>query len=160
MPTAVHDNRGRSPRDHAGRKAAVHARNIASNAAPLTSRLPLCFTICAPMPPLIDARIPLTFAAIGDAGPRDALLIEGEGASASGRDYFQPDPTSGHPANCVCCTPRNGAGMALARLMLARGRGSGLFFDRVIAVTQTEAGKAAILNALDQDPLASACFRQ
>jgi hypothetical protein len=107
----------------------------------------------------IDARIPVIFGAAADAGPTDALLREGEGAPAAGHDWFLPDTTPGHPADCACCTPRNGAGQALARLMLARGRGTGLFFNRVIVVAMTEDGRATVRQALASDPVASACFR-
>jgi hypothetical protein len=104
----------------------------------------------------IDARIPLVFADEASAGANDAVLLEGEGEPGAGRDYFMP---ADHPVGCACCAPRNGAGMALARLMLARGRGQGVFFRRVVAVTCSEAGRAAVAAALEADPLASACFR-
>ncbi len=119
------------------------------------------------MAPFLDARLPLIFGHAAEAGPADAVLIEGEGEPAIGRDWFQPDPAmadpamanpaTAHPADCACCTQRNNAGMALARLILARGRGSGLFFSRVIADVQTPAGRAAVLAALDTDPIVS-CF--
>ena len=114
------------------------------------------------MAPFLDARIPLIFGQAAEAGPTDAVLIEGEGEPAKGRDWFQPDlamakPAMAHPADCACCTPRSAAGMALARLILARGRGSGLFFSRVIAEVQTPAGRESVLAALDTDPIVS-CF--
>jgi hypothetical protein len=108
---------------------------------------------------MIDARLPLAFGREDDAGPADALLIEGEGAAAATRDYFTAAPETGHPANCACCLPRNAAGMALSRLLLARARAHGARFNRVIAVTHTEGGRAAVIQAVEQDPLASACFR-
>jgi hypothetical protein len=49
--------------------------------------------------------------------------------------------------------------MALSRLMLARGRGSGLFFRRVLVVVVTEAGRAAVVRALQTDALAAGWFR-
>jgi hypothetical protein len=107
----------------------------------------------------LDARIPVIFGIQAAAGPQDALLLEGQGAPTTGRDYFQPEPPATHPANCACCPPRNSAGMALARLMLARGRGTGLFFNRVIAVTTTDQGKAAINTALNDDPIASSFYK-
>ena len=109
------------------------------------------------MAPFLDARIPLVFGHAAVAERADALLIEGEGEPGKGRDWFQPDPPTAHPANCACCTPRNGAGMALARLILARGRGTGLFFSRIIADVQTPAGREAVLAALEHDPIVS-CF--
>jgi hypothetical protein len=107
----------------------------------------------------IDARIPVIFGAPQEAGPQDALLVEGEGAPTRGRDYFQPDSQTGHPPGCACCPPRNSAGIALARLMLARGRGTGLFFNRVIAVAATGQGKASIETALNDDPIASGFYK-
>jgi hypothetical protein len=110
----------------------------------------------------IDARIPVVFGSRAQSGPADALLLEGEGDgdTAAGQDWFQPDPAHpSHPTGCACCPSRTGAAMALARLLLARGRGSGLFFRRVIAVTTTPAGREAVRLALAEDPLASACFR-
>ncbi len=101
--------------------------------------------------------LPLIFASAAEAGPDDALLLEGLGLTQPGRDYFVVTP--GHAAGCACCAPRNGAGVALSRLLLARARGQGVFFRRVVAVTRTEAGRAAVLHALQNDPLASACFK-
>jgi hypothetical protein len=103
-----------------------------------------------------DARLPLQFGEIVNAGAHDALLIEGNGMAQGGRAYFQPG--TGHAAGCACCGPRNSAGLALARLLLARARGEGLFFKSFIAVTRTAEGHAAVLEALATDPLASACF--
>ncbi len=107
----------------------------------------------------VDARIPLVFADAAEAGPDDAVLREGEGAAAQGRDWFEAGAETAHPIGCACCAPRNAAGIALARLLLARGRGHGPLFRRVIVVTRTEAGRRAVQAALDGDPLASACFR-
>jgi hypothetical protein len=104
----------------------------------------------------VDLRIPLVFGAAEAASADDALLLEGDGTAASGRDWFT---LSNHPVGCACCGPRNAAGVALGRLLLARGRGTGLFFRRVVAVTQTDAGRQAIQEALATDPLASTCFR-
>lgn len=104
----------------------------------------------------VDARIPLVFGAAEDATADDALLLEGDGAAAPGREWFTP---ADHPAGCACCGPRNAAGLALGRLLLARGRGTGPFFRRVVAVAETDAGRAAVSEALAGDPLASVCFR-
>jgi G3E family GTPase len=110
------------------------------------------------MAPFIDARLPLLFGAAGDASTDDALLLEGEGEPTPGRDWFTPAPQTAHPVGCVCCTARNAAGLALSRLLLARARGQGPFFRRVIAVTRTPAGRDAVLEALRGDPLASSCL--
>jgi hypothetical protein len=112
------------------------------------------------MSPFIDARIPLVFGRDADAAPSDALLREGEGEPGPGYDWFLPAGETAHPAGCACCTPRNGAGMALARLTLARGRGTGAFFTRVVVVARSEAGKAAVRAALEGDPIASGYFRE
>ena len=107
----------------------------------------------------VDARIPLVFADAEAAGPGDAVLREGAGTPARGLDWFEAGPENAHPVGCACCAPRNGAGSALARLLLARGRGDGLFFSRVVVVAHSEAGRGAVLSALASDPLVSACFR-
>ena len=108
------------------------------------------------MPAFIDARLPVFFADADQAAPEDGLLLEGEGDPAPGRDYFAV--SSAHPVGCACCVARNGAGVALSRLLLARARGKGPFFRRVVAVVQSEAGRDAVMHAIDTDPLASACF--
>jgi hypothetical protein len=107
----------------------------------------------------VDARIPLVFADVAAAGPGDAVLREGAGAPTRGLDWFEVGPESTHPIGCACCAPRNSAGVALARLLLARGRGDGMFFSRVVVAAHSEAGRRAVLAALATDPLVSACFR-
>ena len=107
----------------------------------------------------VDARIPLVFADAKPTGPGDAVLREGVGAPAPGLDWFEAGPESRHPVGCACCAQRSEAGMALARLLLARGRGDGLFFGRVVVVAHSEAGRQAVLSALAADPLVSACFK-
>ena len=107
----------------------------------------------------LDARIPLVFADAAEAGPDDAVLYEGEGAPAPGRDWFETAPETPHAVGCACCAPRGAAGIALARLLLARSRGQGPFFRRVVVEARSEAGRKAVLAALELDPLASACFR-
>jgi len=113
----------------------------------------------APRAIVADDRIPVVLGDTADATQDDAVLFEAPaalwaGASAS----FSAQQT--HPAACTCCTARGPAGRALADLLHARARGKMPFFRRVIAVTRTEAGRAAILAALATDPIASACFRQ
>jgi hypothetical protein len=107
----------------------------------------------------VDARIRLVFADATEAGPDDAVLREGVGDATPGLDWFEAGEETAHPVGCMCCAPRNGAGIALARLLLARGRGHGPFFRRVIAATHTDAGRQAVVRALESDPLVSACFR-
>ncbi len=107
-----------------------------------------------------DPRIPVL---IGGADPGDAataLLVEGEPAAVPGRAVagFVLVP-SRHPLGCPCCAPRTPAARALARLFLARARGDGPAFARVLALPRTEAGATAIRDALATDLLAAARFR-
>jgi len=100
----------------------------------------------------------VVFGAIGDAGPEDALLIEGDAAAPEGRVVVRlmADAKPTHAIGCVCCVPRSAAGSALAGLFLARGRGDVAFFRRVVAVTED---RAAILEAVQNDMLASGWFK-
>jgi hypothetical protein len=107
----------------------------------------------------VDARIPLVFGCAGDAGPEDAVLCEGDGEAMAGRAWFEAGAATGHEAGCSCCAPRNGAGKALGRLLLDRGRGTGPFFRRVVVVVRSEAAREQVSAALENDPLASACYR-
>lgn len=106
----------------------------------------------------IDARVPVVFGTIADAGPEDALLIEGDAPAPEGHIVVRlmADATPQHATGCVCCVPRSAAGSALAGLFLARGRGDIAFFRRVVAVS---ADQAAIRAAIDDDILASGWFR-
>lgn len=107
----------------------------------------------------IDARIPVVFGRIEEAGQEDALLIEGDGEAPPGRVVVRlaAEVGANHMAGCVCCVPRSAAGSALAGLFLARGRGDVGYFRRVMAVT---ADPAAIIAAIDDDLLASGWFRR
>lgn len=109
----------------------------------------------------LDARIPVIFGTPEQAGPDDAVLVEGgaepgPGAQAS----FQPAVETGHGAGCTCCLPRNQAGRALAALLQDRARGRVPFFNRVLACPTSDAGRAELEAALDRDPVAAACFRR
>ncbi len=107
----------------------------------------------------IDARIPVIFGAIADAGPDDALLIEGDADAPADRVVVRlmADALPEHVAGCVCCVPRSAAGSALAGLFLARGRGDVAYFRRVFAVTSDP---DAIAAAIEEDMLASGWFRR
>jgi hypothetical protein len=111
----------------------------------------------------LDARVPVIFGRLDQAGPADAVLFEGESAPGPGASArFQPEASPsnpGHALGCACCVPRNPAGRALAALLQDRARGRVAFFTRVIATTETPAGRAAVEAALAADPVASACFR-
>ncbi len=106
----------------------------------------------------IDARVPVVFGSLDDAGPDDALLIDGDLEAPEGKVVVrlsaQPNPA--HANSCVCCVPRSAAGSALAGLFLARGRGTVTFFRRVVAVTED---RAAVVEAIENDMLASGWFR-
>lgn len=104
----------------------------------------------------IDARVPVIFGQISDAGPDDALLIDGDMDAPEGRVVVRLGTEPSHNAGCVCCVPRSAAGSALAGLFLARGRGTVTFFRRVVAVT---ADRAAVVEAIENDMLASGWFR-
>ena len=107
----------------------------------------------------LDARIPVVLGKPEEAGADDALLLEGDGPAEPGKEWFQADAPSAHSSGCACCLPRSSADMAFARLILARGRGTGPFFKRVIAVTSTIGGLACVKAALERDPLTSACYK-
>lgn len=105
----------------------------------------------------IDARVPVVFGALADAGPEDAVLIDGDAAAPDGVTVVRLSDWAGaHGGGCLCCLPRSAAGSALAALFLARGRGEVPWFRRVVAVTDD---KAALLGVLENDMLASGWFR-
>ena len=106
----------------------------------------------------IDARVPVRFGTAEDADTGDAVLFEGEGTPASQlAAQFTVQPGI-HAAGCACCLPRSGAALALAELFTRRARG-GAEFRSVLAVATSEGGRAAIVDALQSDPVASARFR-
>src|SRR5271163_4734610 len=92
-----------------------------------------------------DGRIGVRFGAAGDAGPGDALLIEGD--ATGGRDapavqaavarFVVPVRVTTHPIGCICCAPRGPVVEALGRLFLARARGEVPWFRSVVAVTRS-----------------------
>ncbi len=106
----------------------------------------------------IDARVPVVFGAVGDAGPDDALLIEGDAAAPEDRLVVRlaAEATPQHLPGCLCCVPRTAAGSALSGLFLSRARGEVAFFRRVVAVT---ADPAALRSVIEDDILASGWFR-
>ncbi len=113
----------------------------------------------------IDARIPVTI--LPDAGALPgalagrpaALLAEGaaDHNGATVTETFAPEPR--HAVACACCAGRSAAAQALDRLFQARVRGKAAWFDRVLVLAATEAGRAELAQALAQDPLTSARFR-
>jgi hypothetical protein len=121
-----------------------------------------------------DGRIGVRFGAVEDAGPEDALLIEGE-APAPGIAPRHGDPPADrpviarftlpvrvptHPPGCICCAPRGPVAEALGRLFLARARGELPWFRSVVAVTHGADGVDAVRAALTGDVVTTARFRQ
>lgn len=107
-----------------------------------------------------DARIPVS---IGGPDPGDAataLLVEGEPPASPGRmvESFVLGPPV-HWRGCPCCAPRSPPARALTRLFLARARGDGPLFTRVLALPRSKAGAGAIREALAADVVAAARFR-
>ncbi len=132
-----------------------------------------------------DTRVGVRFGAAEDAGPEDALLIEGDapgpgdaprdgeaqlvGGAVVERDapaarravarFALPVRIATHPRGCLCCAPRGPAAEALGRLFLARARGELPWFRSVVAVTRSTAGADAVRAALTGDVVTAARFR-
>ncbi|MGK7867275.1 hypothetical protein [Falsiroseomonas sp. E2-1-a20] len=116
----------------------------------------------------VDARIPLLLLADATAaasalrgGPPAALLLEAGLDQPPGpvltEARFQPQ--AGHGVACACCTGRSEAALALDRLFQARVRGQCGWFERVVAVAITEAGRLELTEALAGDRLVAARYR-
>ena len=121
------------------------------------------------MPWTLDARIPLVILAdpaalpaLLAAGGPAALLVEAPAlprpAGAVAAESFAP-AMAAHPAACACCAGRSPAAAALDRLFQARVRGSAPWFERVVALASTEAGRAELDAALVGDAVTTARFR-
>ena len=109
-----------------------------------------------------DGRVTVRFGSVAEAGPDEALLVEGEAPVPAGhpKARFRLAPgLAGHPVGCVCCTPRGPVAEALGRLFLARARGEVTFFRSVVAVAATPAGEAAVRAALAEDQVSAGRFR-
>jgi len=114
----------------------------------------------------VDARVPLRIGVLAEAGPDDALLVEGDGPAPGGPPVerfrlpvFVIGPAGPHRIGCACCVPRGPVAEALARLFLARARGDVGFFRSVLAVPLGAAGAAAIRAALESDQVSASRFR-
>ncbi|MDQ2802692.1 MAG: hypothetical protein M3Y41_08400 [Pseudomonadota bacterium] len=109
----------------------------------------------------VDARVPVRFGPVSDAGPETALLVEGDRPVPFGVAFVRCTlaRVTSHAAGCACCTPRGPAAEALGRLFLARARDANGWFRSVLAVVDGPDGRAAVLAALADDPLTSARFR-
>jgi hypothetical protein len=106
----------------------------------------------------MDARVPVVFGQLDEAGVDDAVLIEGDapvpGVGAVLR--LMPGPDSGHVPGCACCVPRGLLATLLGSSFLLRARGEVAFYRRVVAVVADEAPLRAVLA---DDPLISSRFR-
>lgn len=117
----------------------------------------------------VDARIPLVMVADEPAliaalaaGPPAAVLAEAPPPERPDRavavvSFDLSGPT--HVVGCACCAGRGAAAMALDRLFQARVRGACGWFDRVVALAETEAGRAEVMATLRQDAVTAARFR-
>ncbi len=110
----------------------------------------------------IDDRIGVRFGPASDAGPEDAVLIEGDAAAdrPAAAHFILPPRLGAHPIGCACCVPRGPVSAALGRLFLARARGELPWFRSVVAVTRTAAGAEAVRAALAGDVVTAARFRK
>ncbi len=95
----------------------------------------------------------------GGSGRAGSAGASGKAGSAGGAHATFSVAEAPHPAGCACCLPRSEAAAALGRLFLARARGDVAFFRRVVAVTMTPQGEAAVRAAVAEDPLISGRFR-
>ena len=103
----------------------------------------------------IDARVPVRFGPLSSRTPDEAVLTDGIEAAAPSAAFRLID---GHPLDCICCTPRTGAALALATLFRARAIAAGPAFRGVLAVVGP-AGEAAVRDALAADTLVCGRFR-
>lgn len=112
----------------------------------------------------LDARIPVTLAAPGDAaGALDAAMLVEAGLAAPEAAFTERFDPAAHglgcaDPGCVGCAPRAPAALALDRLFLARARGQAPFFRRVVVVSAPQR-HAALAAMLREDAVVSARFR-
>lgn len=101
----------------------------------------------------IDARVPLVFGPV-EAQSDDHVLTEGVDFEA------RPAAAATHVPDCACCGAGRGAvGGLLGGLFFARARGTVPFFRRVVVRVATDEGRAMVVDALADDPVASGCYR-
>ena len=117
----------------------------------------------------IDARIPLV--TVPDMAALTAALAEGKPAAVLAEAPPPEKPRQAvalvsfdltgpvHLADCNCCNGRSAAATALDRLFQARVRGACGWFERVVALAETDAARAEIAAALDKDAVTAARFR-
>ncbi len=117
----------------------------------------------------LDARIPLVtvpdeaaLAAALAAGRPAAVLAEAPppempaGAVAL-VSFDLSGPT--HAVGCACCAGRSPVAAALDRLFQARVRGHCGWFERVVALAETDQARADLAQALREDAVTAARFR-
>ena len=95
------------------------------------------------------------------AGPPAAVLAEAPPPEAAGAVVVVSfDPFMPHAVACLCCGGRSPAADALDRLFQARVRGQCGWFQRVIALAETPEARAQVAEALVEDALTAARFRE
>ncbi len=117
----------------------------------------------------LDARIPLVtvpdeaalVAALAGGKPAAVLAEAPPPAAPAGAVALVSFDLTGpsHAVGCACCAGRSPAAAALDRLFQARVRGACGWFDRVVALAETEAARAEIAAALREDAVTAARFR-
>ncbi|WP_043359359.1 hypothetical protein [Belnapia sp. F-4-1] len=113
----------------------------------------------------LDARIPLLL--VEDEAALDRVLADGPPAAVLAEAPALPRPhraveafaAEAHVAACSCCNGRPAAAVALDRLFQARVRGHCAWFERVVALAASAAGRAQVLAALSGDAVTAARFR-
>ena len=116
----------------------------------------------------LDARLPVVIVADGGAladalaaGPKAAVLAEAppQPMPPEAAALASFDPAMPHAAACGCCGGRPPAAAALDRLFQARVRGACPWFERVVALAETEEARGAVAVALRDDAVTAARFR-
>lgn len=116
----------------------------------------------------IDARLPLLLVESEAAlkatlatGPKTAVLAEAPPPSlpTGAVALASFDTVVTHAAACTCCGGRPPAAAALDRLFQARVRNQCPWFERVVALAETEEARTAIAAALKDDAVTAARFR-
>ena len=117
----------------------------------------------------VDARLPLVI--VGDAAGLAAALATGAKAAVLAEAPPPPMPDGAaalasfdlsglsHAGGCACCGGRPPAAAALDRLFQARVRGACPWFERVVALADTDEARDAIAAALAGDAVTAARFR-
>ncbi|WP_428392049.1 hypothetical protein [Lichenicoccus sp.] len=109
---------------------------------------------------LIDARIPVRFAAYVPQPSPAAALIVGAGSAPSVAGWAATlvlPPAGAHPVACACCGGRPAWATALTHLFQARARGEVGFF-RALVVCLPDDQAVALRDLLAADPYLSGCF--